>query len=56
MICANDISEPGSGFDSETNRVTIYRRGDDPLELPLLDKPAVADRILGAALEMIRAG
>ena len=39
-------SEPGSGFGTETNRVTILDRAGAREELPLLPKREVADRIL----------
>ena len=46
LLVANDVSEPGSGFGSETNRVTILSAGGTPEELPLLPKREVADRLL----------
>jgi phosphopantothenoylcysteine decarboxylase/phosphopantothenate--cysteine ligase len=46
LLVANDVSEPGSGFGTDTNRVTILSVGGDPEELPLLPKREVADRLL----------
>jgi phosphopantothenoylcysteine decarboxylase/phosphopantothenate--cysteine ligase len=46
LLVANDVSEPGSGFGSDTNRVTILSAGGKPEELPLLPKREVADRLL----------
>ncbi len=46
LICANDVSEPGSGFGTDTNRVTILARDGTREDLPLLPKEEVADRIL----------
>jgi phosphopantothenoylcysteine decarboxylase/phosphopantothenate--cysteine ligase len=46
LLVANDVSEPGSGFGTETNRVTILDRDDGADELPMLGKREVADRIL----------
>jgi phosphopantothenoylcysteine decarboxylase/phosphopantothenate--cysteine ligase len=46
IICANPIDEPGSGFGSDTNRVTIVERGLPKTELPCLPKTEVAERIL----------
>jgi phosphopantothenoylcysteine decarboxylase/phosphopantothenate--cysteine ligase len=46
LLCANDIGAEGSGFGTDTNRVTIYRRGADPVRLPQLSKLEVAHRIL----------
>jgi phosphopantothenoylcysteine decarboxylase/phosphopantothenate--cysteine ligase len=46
LICANDVTEAGSGFGADTNRVTIIGRDGFRLDLPLLPKSAVAERIL----------
>ncbi len=47
-VVVNDALEPGAGFEVATNRVTILRRasGADPLELPLMPKRDVAEKIL----------
>ena len=45
LIVANDVARPGSGFDVETNEVTLVDRdGAEPL--PLMSKDDVASRIL----------
>jgi phosphopantothenoylcysteine decarboxylase/phosphopantothenate--cysteine ligase len=46
LLVANDVSEPGSGFGTDTNRVTILDADGGADELPLLTKREVADRIL----------
>ncbi|MFL5778739.1 MAG: bifunctional phosphopantothenoylcysteine decarboxylase/phosphopantothenate--cysteine ligase CoaBC [Chloroflexota bacterium] len=46
LLVANDVAEPGSGFGTDTNRVTILDRNGGREELPLLSKREVADRIL----------
>ena len=46
LLVANDVSEPGSGFGTDTNRVTILDAGGGRVELPMLTKREVADRIL----------
>ena len=46
LLVANDVSEAGSGFGTDTNRVTIHRRDGEVIELPLLSKREVADRLL----------
>ena len=46
LLVANDVSEPGSGFGTDTNRVTLLDRSGGVEELPLLSKREVADRIL----------
>jgi phosphopantothenoylcysteine decarboxylase/phosphopantothenate--cysteine ligase len=44
----NDALEPGAGFGVATNRVTIIGKRGEPIELPLLPKRDVAERILDA--------
>jgi phosphopantothenoylcysteine decarboxylase/phosphopantothenate--cysteine ligase len=46
LLVANDVGQPGSGFGTETNRVTMFDRSGQAEELPLLSKREVADRIL----------
>jgi phosphopantothenoylcysteine decarboxylase/phosphopantothenate--cysteine ligase len=46
LLVANDVSEPGSGFGTDTNRVTIYAVETPPEELPMLTKRAVAELLL----------
>ena len=46
LLVANDVAEPGSGFGTDTNRVTILDTAGQRDELPLMPKRAVADRIL----------
>jgi phosphopantothenoylcysteine decarboxylase/phosphopantothenate--cysteine ligase len=52
MIVANDVSAPGCGFGSESNRVVLLDRTGGIFELPLLPKREVADRILTRILEV----
>jgi phosphopantothenoylcysteine decarboxylase/phosphopantothenate--cysteine ligase len=50
LLVANDVAEPGSGFGTDTDRVTIYST-DMPLEeLPLLPKYEVAELLLDRVL------
>jgi phosphopantothenoylcysteine decarboxylase / phosphopantothenate---cysteine ligase len=46
LICANDVTEPGSGFGTDTNRVTLLGRDGSREDLPLMTKGDVAERIL----------
>ena len=46
LVVANDATEPGAGFDADTNRVTLIGRDGTPHALPLMSKDAVADAIL----------
>ena len=46
IIAGNIIGEAGSGFFSDTNRVTLFFKDGTIKELPVLSKHAVAHRIL----------
>jgi phosphopantothenoylcysteine decarboxylase/phosphopantothenate--cysteine ligase len=46
LLVANDVSEPGSGFGSETNRVTFIQPGREPEARPLAPKVQVAHDLL----------
>jgi phosphopantothenoylcysteine decarboxylase / phosphopantothenate---cysteine ligase len=46
LLVANDVADPGSGFGTDTNKVTIYSRDAAPEELPLLSKHEVAELLL----------
>jgi phosphopantothenoylcysteine decarboxylase/phosphopantothenate--cysteine ligase len=46
FLVANDVSEPGSGFGTDTNRVSILAADGSRADLPLQTKRAVADEIL----------
>jgi len=54
LIVANDVSAPGSGFDVDTNAVTIIG-ADEEQTLPLQSKARVADAILDRVEQLIRA-
>ena len=54
LIVANDVSRPGSGFDVDTNEVTLVDAGGaEPL--PLMTKDAVAAAILDRVARMLAA-
>ena len=55
LLVANDVSEPGSGFGTETNRVVILDRAGAADALPLLSKREVADRILDRVVRALDA-
>jgi phosphopantothenoylcysteine decarboxylase/phosphopantothenate--cysteine ligase len=46
LLVANDVSEPGSGFGTDTNRVTLIVPGHPPEPLPLASKAQVAHDLL----------
>ncbi|HEU0012559.1 MAG TPA: bifunctional phosphopantothenoylcysteine decarboxylase/phosphopantothenate--cysteine ligase CoaBC, partial [Longimicrobium sp.] len=46
LLVVNDATEPGAGFEVDTNRVVLLQPGREDEALPLLSKAEVADRIL----------
>jgi phosphopantothenoylcysteine decarboxylase/phosphopantothenate--cysteine ligase len=46
LLVANDVAEEGSGFGTDTNRVSILSASGAREDLPLLAKAVVADRLL----------
>ena len=53
LIVTNDVTAPDSGFEVDTNQVTIISRGGKMDSLPLMSKRDVADRILDRVAEML---
>jgi phosphopantothenoylcysteine decarboxylase/phosphopantothenate--cysteine ligase len=51
FVILNDATEPGAGFEVTTNRVTILGRNGTQVDLPLLPKRDVAERILDVVEE-----
>lgn len=52
MIVANDVTQKGAGFDTDTNIVTLFLRDGREIALPKLTKLDVAHRILDHALAL----
>jgi phosphopantothenoylcysteine decarboxylase/phosphopantothenate--cysteine ligase len=52
LVVVNDATEPGAGFEVDTNRVTLLARDGTAEELPLLPKCEVAARILDRVAEL----
>ena len=50
MVVANDITKKGAGFNTDTNIATILTRKGSEIELPLMSKREMADRILDQVL------
>ena len=53
LIVANDITSAKSGFNSDTNKVTIIDRKGKVENLPLLTKREVADKILDRVVGLL---
>ena len=56
LIVANDVTEAGSGFGVDTNRVTLIDRELQVERLPLLTKYAVGHRILDRVVGLLVLG
>jgi phosphopantothenoylcysteine decarboxylase/phosphopantothenate--cysteine ligase len=54
LVVANDVTQPGAGFEHETNAVTLVSREGD-VAVPLQAKTGVAERILDRVAELLRA-
>jgi phosphopantothenoylcysteine decarboxylase / phosphopantothenate---cysteine ligase len=46
LIVANDVSAPATGFQHDTNAVTLFARSEPPVILPLADKRTIAAGVL----------
>ena len=55
LLVANDVAEPGSGFGTDTNRVSILDAAGGRDDLPLLSKRAVADHVLDRVVRALDA-
>ena len=52
MVVANDITKKGAGFNTDTNIATIITRSGSEIELPLMSKREMADRILDEIVKL----
>ena len=52
MIVANDVSAENTGFNYDTNAVTLFDLAGRKTEFPLADKRDIAQAILDAALKL----
>ncbi|MDY7223056.1 bifunctional phosphopantothenoylcysteine decarboxylase/phosphopantothenate--cysteine ligase CoaBC [Halalkalibacterium halodurans] len=56
MIVANNVTEEGAGFQTDTNRVTVYFKQGDVKPLPLMTKDEVAHRLIMMISEQLEKG
>ena len=54
LVVANDITKTGAGFNTDTNIATILTRKGGEIELPLMSKRDMADKILDEILKLRR--
>ena len=55
FMIANDLRTEGAGFGTDTNVVTVLRRGGEVERLPKMSKAELADGILDRLLEVRKA-
>src|SRR5947209_9199141 len=56
-VVANDLTQDGAGFDSETNIITLLARDrEQPAPLPLMSKLDAAHRVLDEVVRLRRNG
>jgi phosphopantothenoylcysteine decarboxylase/phosphopantothenate--cysteine ligase len=53
LIVANDVTVPGSGFGTDTNKVTLIFKDGHLEDLPLMSKREIADKILDYLVEKL---
>lgn len=51
MIVANDVTEPGAGFGTDTNAVRVFDRNGLVVTMPVQSKQAIARRLLELAAQ-----
>ena len=54
LICLNDVTQPGAGFDVDTNVLTLISSGAE-LKLPRMSKRQAADKLLDEILRLRKA-
>ena len=52
LVIANDITAKGAGFNTDTNIATILTRSGGEIELPLMSKREMADKILDEIIKL----
>jgi phosphopantothenoylcysteine decarboxylase/phosphopantothenate--cysteine ligase len=54
IVVANDVTKAGAGFNTDTNAATVIVRGKGEIDLPLMPKREMADKILDEIAEFRR--
>ncbi|SDY74405.1 phosphopantothenoylcysteine decarboxylase / phosphopantothenate--cysteine ligase [Evansella caseinilytica] len=54
IIAANSITAPGSGFQGDTNELTLYTKDGDVIHIPLTSKKEAAGKLLDTAMSVYR--
>jgi phosphopantothenoylcysteine decarboxylase/phosphopantothenate--cysteine ligase len=53
LLVYNDVSEPGSGFGTDTNRVVLIDRAGKTDPWPVMSKDEVASKLLDRVIEVV---
>ncbi|KRM77361.1 bifunctional phosphopantothenoylcysteine decarboxylase/phosphopantothenate--cysteine ligase CoaBC [Secundilactobacillus collinoides] len=53
LLVANDVSQPGVGFNGDTNQVTILSRDKTPVQTALVSKTAVAATVVDELARLV---
>lgn len=56
IIAGNVIGQPDTGFDAETNKVTLFYKDGTKEKLPLMEKDAVAHALLDRIVNLFSSG
>ena len=56
LVVANDVTAADAGFGTETNRVVLLSRDGESMELPLMSKSGVAERIMDRVVDLLGEG
>jgi phosphopantothenoylcysteine decarboxylase/phosphopantothenate--cysteine ligase len=54
LVVANDVTKAGAGFNTDTNIATILTKSGGEVDLPLMSKREMADKILDEILKLRR--
>jgi len=54
LICVNDITQKGAGFDVDTNKVSLIDPQHEIINLPLMTKEKVAEKILDKVETLVK--
>lgn len=54
LIVANNVTVPGAGFGTDTNLVTLFKKNGESIELPMMSKKAVAQKLLEEVFNLLK--
>jgi phosphopantothenoylcysteine decarboxylase/phosphopantothenate--cysteine ligase len=54
LLVANNVAQPGAGFNHETNEVVIYDRNGGREAVPMSAKAVVAEAVLTSAIGLLK--